>query len=91
MCVHAHVCMGGKCVCVRVHAHVCACGRRVCVCAHVHAHMCVYGRQVWCVCVCVCMGGKLGGSQLPGSVLEVLSVSVCVGDPRVRLCVCVFV
>ena len=75
------VCMGGKCVCVHAHAHVCVCMGGKCVCV-----LCV------CVCVCVCVWeASWGGSQLPGSVLKVLSVSVCVGDPRVRLCVCVFV
>ena len=42
------------------------------------------------MCVWEASGGG-GGSQLPGSVLEVLRGSVCVGDPRARLCLCVFV
>ena len=74
------------CACVRVY------GRQVCVCVRVreHAHVCVCmgGKCVCVLYVCV-WEASWGGSQLPGSVLEVLSVSVCVGDPRVRLCVCV--
>ena len=41
--------------------------------------------------MCVCGRVEGGRSQLPGSVLEVLSFSACVGDPSVCPCVCVCV